>query len=56
MKGVVLAFNEDTTDGIISAEDGHRSSFAGIISREGIAGLIEHLRQKNIEQAGKSAS
>lgn len=29
MKGVVLAFNEDTSSGVISAEDGHRYHFAG---------------------------
>ncbi len=30
MKGVVLDFSDDTSEGLISAEDGHRYSFKGI--------------------------
>ncbi|MDX1609345.1 MAG: ABC transporter substrate-binding protein [Halofilum sp. (in: g-proteobacteria)] len=34
----------------------YRSSFSDIIGREGIGGLIAHLRQKNAEKAGDGAS
>lgn len=44
-----------TVDGI-SLVTTYRSSFADIVTREGIAGLIEHLERKNAEQAAKSAS
>lgn len=40
----------------ISLVTTYRSSFADIVSREGIAGLIEHLRRKNAEHSGQNTS
>lgn len=34
----------------------YRSSFADIVSREGVAGLIEHLREKNADKAVQTPS
>ena len=44
-----------TVDGI-SLVTTYRSSFSDIVSREGVAGLIEHLRRKNAEKADQSTS
>ncbi len=44
-----------TVDGV-SLVTTYRSSFSDIASREGIAGLIEHLRRKNAEKPGGGAS
>lgn len=44
-----------TVDGV-SLVTTYRSSFSDIVGREGIGGLIAHLRQKNAEQAGDGTS
>lgn len=44
-----------TVDGV-SLVTTYRSSFSDIVGREGIGGLIAHLRQKNAEQAGGGTS
>ena len=53
MKGVVLDFNEDTSRGIIAADDGRRYEFAGInwlSERYPGSGIMWTLRPRTSEQ------